>query len=67
VSRETNLRKSWPQGGPPLVWSISNLGLGYSGPAIVGNRLYVSVGNAKRVKCDFYLARFRFLGRPASR
>jgi outer membrane protein assembly factor BamB len=44
VSRETNLRKTWPEGGPPLLWTSASLGIGYSGPAVVGDRLYVSVG-----------------------
>jgi outer membrane protein assembly factor BamB len=42
VSRETNLRKQWPDGGPPLLWTYANLGVGYSGPAVVGDRLYTS-------------------------
>jgi outer membrane protein assembly factor BamB len=41
VSKETGLLKSWPKNGPPLLWTYSEAGVGYSGPAIVGNRLYV--------------------------
>jgi len=44
VSRETGLLKEWPKGGPSLVWSYTNLGVGYSGPAVVGDRLYISAG-----------------------
>src|SRR5262245_55966592 len=44
VSRETGLRKTWPQDGPPLLWSYAEAGLGYSGPAVVGDRLYMSGG-----------------------
>ncbi len=40
VSRETGLLKSWPKTGPALLWTFKNAGLGYSGPAIVGDRLY---------------------------
>jgi outer membrane protein assembly factor BamB len=40
VSRETGLLPSWPKSGPPLVWSYAEAGVGYSGPAIVGRRLY---------------------------
>src|SRR3954468_12336520 len=47
VSRETGLRKEWPEGGPPLLWSFDKLGLGYSGPAIVGDRLYISCGRGR--------------------
>ncbi|HEV3203471.1 MAG TPA: PQQ-binding-like beta-propeller repeat protein [Gemmataceae bacterium] len=41
LSKETGLLKTWPEKGPPLLWSISNIGLGYSSPAIVGDRLYI--------------------------
>ncbi len=44
VSRETGLLKEWPGEGPRLLWKVVNLGLGYSGPAVVGDRLYVSCG-----------------------
>jgi outer membrane protein assembly factor BamB len=40
VSKETGLLKAWPQGGPPRMWVVEKCGLGYSGPAIVGDRLY---------------------------
>ena len=41
ISRETGLLKTWPKEGPPLLWTYKNAGLGYSGPAIVGDRLYL--------------------------
>ena len=44
VSAETGLLQSWPEGGPSLVWTYSDAGIGYSGPAIVGNRLYTIGG-----------------------
>jgi outer membrane protein assembly factor BamB len=44
VSRETGLRKEWPKDGPPLLWTSDQLGLGYSGPAVVGDRLYICCG-----------------------
>ena len=40
VSTETGLLKSWPEEGPPRVWLYEDCGLGYSGPAIVGTRLF---------------------------
>jgi outer membrane protein assembly factor BamB len=40
VSRETGLLKSWPEGGPKLLWTAEEAGIGYSGPAVVGDRLY---------------------------
>jgi hypothetical protein len=41
VSRETGLLKSWPQGGPQRLWLSTNLGSGYSGPALVGDRIFI--------------------------
>jgi outer membrane protein assembly factor BamB len=41
ISSEQDLLPSWPADGPPQVWLFRNCGLGYSGPAIVGDRLYI--------------------------
>jgi hypothetical protein len=41
VSLETGLLKSWPAGGPKLVWKASQLGEGYSTPSVAGGRIYV--------------------------
>lgn len=41
VSQETNLLKQWPVGGPRLVWQVGELGVGYSTPAVAGDRLFV--------------------------
>jgi outer membrane protein assembly factor BamB len=41
VSQETGLLKSWPKGGPKLLWAYEKLGAGYAGPAVVGERLYI--------------------------
>src|SRR5207237_7891401 len=32
--------------GPPLLWTFSDAGFGYSGPAVIGDRLYMSGGRA---------------------
>lgn len=40
-SNEKGLAKKWPDKGPPLAWIFDQTGVGYSGPAIVGDRLYV--------------------------
>jgi outer membrane protein assembly factor BamB len=40
VSKETGLLKQWPAGGPKLLWTAESCGFGYSGPAVVGDRLY---------------------------
>jgi len=41
ISDETGLLKSWPEGGPQQKWLYKNAGLGYSGPAIVDDRMYL--------------------------
>src|SRR5262245_52728563 len=43
-SSETGLLKEWPKGGPKLLFNYDECGVGYSGPAIVGDRLYFSSG-----------------------
>ncbi|NBR85709.1 MAG: polyvinylalcohol dehydrogenase [Verrucomicrobia bacterium] len=40
ISKETGLLKSWPEGGPKLAWINKDVGLGYSGYAIVGGKLF---------------------------
>ncbi len=40
ISKETGLLKSWPTAGPKLIWSVRDVGIGYAGPALVGDRLY---------------------------
>ncbi|MEI2727008.1 MAG: PQQ-binding-like beta-propeller repeat protein [Verrucomicrobiota bacterium] len=44
VSDENGLLAEWPPTGPALLWSVADLGAGYSTPAVVGNRLYL-LGN----------------------
>lgn len=41
VSQETGLLQDWPEGGPPQAWLFKDCGIGYSGPAIVGDQLYI--------------------------
>ena len=40
VSKEKGLLQDWPKAGPKLLWTCKDAGIGHSGPAIVGNRLY---------------------------
>jgi len=40
-STETGLLQQWPTNGPSRVWLFEDCGLGYAGPAIVGDRLYI--------------------------
>jgi outer membrane protein assembly factor BamB len=39
ISKETAFSKSWPEAGPKVLWKTP-IGDGYSGMAIVGNRIY---------------------------
>jgi outer membrane protein assembly factor BamB len=41
ISKETGLLRAWPKEGPTLVWTFKNAGAGYSGPAVVGGKVYV--------------------------
>jgi outer membrane protein assembly factor BamB len=41
ISKETGLLREWPASGPPLVWSVANLGGGYGSIAVKGDRIYV--------------------------
>lgn len=41
ISKETGLLQEWSADGPKLVWQKSELGDGYSTPAIVGNRIFL--------------------------
>lgn len=41
ISNETGLLQQWPEGGPEKLWAFQQCGIGYSGPAIVGDRLYI--------------------------
>ncbi|QDU63743.1 outer membrane biogenesis protein BamB [Planctomycetes bacterium Pan216] len=41
ISLETDLLSEWPEGGPKLVWSNSGLGMGYSGPSVRDDRLFI--------------------------
>jgi outer membrane protein assembly factor BamB len=47
VSAETGLLKQWPAEGPPLLWTYKDAGVGYSGPAVVGDRLYTIGGRGE--------------------
>ena len=41
VSAETGLLKEWPKEGPKLLWKVGEIGMGYSTPAVVGDRFYL--------------------------
>jgi len=42
VSRDTVLLKSWPDGGPPLVWKFSECGRGYASLAIAKGMIFTT-------------------------
>jgi outer membrane protein assembly factor BamB len=44
ISQDVGLLKGWPSAGPPLAWTFAEAGVGYSGPAVVGERLYTMGG-----------------------
>jgi outer membrane protein assembly factor BamB len=41
ISRETGLLQQWPEAGPPVVWTATNLGAGYGSLAVSGDRVFV--------------------------
>jgi outer membrane protein assembly factor BamB len=46
VSKETGLLKGWPKDGPPLLWTATGLGGGYSSVSVAGDHVY-TLGNQK--------------------
>jgi outer membrane protein assembly factor BamB len=40
ISKEKDLLKDWPASGPRLLWTYQDAGAGFSGPSIVGDRLF---------------------------
>jgi outer membrane protein assembly factor BamB len=42
IYEETNLLKTWPTGGPQLLWSINDIGNGYGSPTISGDKLFIT-------------------------
>ena len=42
VSLEAGLLSAWPDEGPPLLWSVSGIGRGYSSPSVADGRVIVT-------------------------
>lgn len=40
VYRETGLRKSWPDNGPPRLWKTDGIGAGYSSPVTANGKIF---------------------------
>ena len=53
LSHEKGLLQEWPEDGPPVKWLASDLGQGYSAPAVEGDFLYVmgTEGKAEHLFC----------------
>ncbi|MEM9364850.1 MAG: PQQ-binding-like beta-propeller repeat protein [Planctomycetota bacterium] len=49
-SAETGLLDTWPDDGPKLAWTFEDAGVGYSGPAVVGDRIYCMGGRDGRAE-----------------
>jgi outer membrane protein assembly factor BamB len=47
ISKEKGLLASWPKAGPKLLWTLDEAGIGYGGPAVVGDRLYLLGGDER--------------------
>lgn len=41
ISKETGLLKEWPKDGPPLRWKLTDIGPGYSSPAVAGGKVFI--------------------------
>src|ERR1700730_2301658 len=48
LSKEVGFLHQWPRTGPPVVWSVSNIGAGYGSLAIKGDRIYIQSSNGKQ-------------------
>jgi outer membrane protein assembly factor BamB len=53
VCRETGLLQRWPPAGPPLLWTATGLGVGFSTPSVAAGRIF-TMGN--RDNTEYVLA-----------
>ncbi|MDH4239482.1 MAG: PQQ-like beta-propeller repeat protein [Phycisphaerae bacterium] len=42
LATETGLMQAWPQAGPELLWTVSDIGHGYSSVSIAGDRIFTA-------------------------
>ncbi len=47
ISGDTGLLQEWPKDGPKLVWKFTDLGTGYSSPAVVNGVIYIQTTRDK--------------------
>lgn len=47
ISAETGLLSQWPDGGPPLLWGVTNIGTGWASPVVSAGTVFITgdVGN----------------------
>jgi outer membrane protein assembly factor BamB len=50
LCKEIGLLQKWPSNGPPLLWTATGLGEGYSTPSIANGRVF-TMGNIKSQEC----------------
>jgi outer membrane protein assembly factor BamB len=58
---ESGLLKKWPEGGPKLLWTVKNLGKGYSSAVVADGTVYVTGMNNQN---QGYLFAFNIDGSP---
>jgi outer membrane protein assembly factor BamB len=42
IYSETGLLKTWPAGGPALIWEVDQTGVGYSSPTVTDDAIYIT-------------------------
>lgn len=42
VYNETGLLKTWPEGGPSLIWETEGIGMGYSSPTVTNDLIFIT-------------------------
>ena len=47
LSKETGLLKQWPDAGPRIVWTATELGSGFGSMAVAGERVYLQSSNGR--------------------
>src|SRR5471030_2409727 len=56
ISKEKGLLPAWPKGGPKLVWTFKQAGMGHSSFAVVKGVVYTLGTEMKDVKDEFIFA-----------
>ena len=49
-SLDSGLLKEWPKDGPELLWTFESAGKGYSSPALVGGKIYLTGSRDKKAE-----------------